>query len=391
MKNLKSLSAVVVLSLCSDISANSLAEALSDGKASGEVAATYEMRKQDKELSLWNNYYSNTNYAVGSVALKYETLEWKNITSTIKFRGYKTLFEGGDDEMHYTGYGDSAERFYKNGKNRNVDFEEIFLKYNINSFSVIAGRQFISTDWINKTHDAIRVGASFGDTTLDAIYSYKHGRVYARDYRPLVETNDNDGVYKADLTHKINEYISASVYDFTAPNIRDIYGAKINLKFAESSLRVHYAFNKDKKDSSKDSSLIDIMLSTTYNGFTPYIGFVGIDSDARFNYMAGEIVIPFEEGDQMYLKGAKTYYAGLNKSFGDFSVGVLYGITTYDESNDLSRKAGNFRKDEFNLWLGYLITKNLNANLGYAMTNEDKDDLATTDLQQVNLTFTYKF
>ncbi|CUU88843.1 Opr family porin [Campylobacter hyointestinalis] len=293
MKNLKSLSVVVVLSLCSDISANSLAEALSGGKASGEVAATYEMRKQDKQLSLWNNYYSNTNYAVGSVALKYETLEWKNITSTIKFRGYKTLFEGGDDEMHYTGYGDSAERFYKNGKNRNVDFEEIFLKYNINSFSVIASRQFISTDWINKTHDAIRVGASFGDTTLDAIYSYKHGRVYARDY------------------------------DFTAPNIRDIYGAKINLKFAESSLRVHYAFNKDKKDSSKDSSLIDIMLSTTYNGFTPYIGFVGIDSDARFNYMAGEIVIPFEEGDQMYLKGAKTYYAGLNKSFGDFSVGVL--------------------------------------------------------------------
>ncbi|CUU88835.1 hypothetical protein [Campylobacter hyointestinalis] len=67
------------------------------------------------------------------------------------------------------------------------------------------------------------------------------------------------------------------------------------------------------------------------------------------------------------------------------------GITTYDESNDLSGKAGNFRKDEFNLWLGYLITKNLNANLGYAMTNEDKDDLATTDLQQVNLTFTYKF
>lgn len=389
-----SLVAAMTAGLCSVASANSLADALKNGKVSGEVAVTYETRKQDKEISPWaSNYYSDTAYSVGSFALKYETGVWNNLSLTSKFRAYKTLFEGGEDEFHYKGKGDAAERFWeKDGSTNNIDAEELFLTYTpAKNVTVKAGRQFIATDWVNKTQDAVRVDASFGNTSLEAIWSARHGRVYSRDYRPMTKMNENKGVYKLGLTQKINENISVTAYDFIAPDVRDIYGAKVNLKFGDTAIRAHYAVNKDDNDSEKDSSIIDLMVSTSIAGFSPYAGFVKIDDDARFTHMAGETIIPFEEGDQMYLQGAETYYVGVSKSFGDLSATLLYGITKYDESNDYSGTKGNFKKDETTLWLGYPVTKDLKANLGYTICNEDKDDAATTDLNQLNVTLTYSF
>lgn len=388
------LSILAVMSIYSQINAESFSDAIVNGKVSGEVAATYENRDVEKQLTMWDNYYSDTNYSVGSLALKYETAQWYNISATAKFRGYATLFEGGKNEKHYKGYGDAAERFWETDGKKNSDLEELFLKYKLDNFSLITGRQAISTDWINKTHDAVRVGGTFGDTTIDGIWSYKHGRIYARDYRPMTETNDGRGVYKLDITHKFNQYLSASAYDFMAPDARDIYGGKLNFTLGDTTLKTHYAVNKDDKDSQKDSSLIEAVLSTTYEGFTPYLGYVQIDKDAGFTHMAGEIVNPFEEGDQIFLRGAQTYYLGLKKTFGDLTANVLYGITKYDESNDYSGRSGDYKKDELNLWLDYAINKDLTASLGYALTNEDseeKKNLATTDLSQVNFTVVYKF
>lgn len=388
------LSILAVASLYSGLNAQSLSDAIVNGKVSGEVTATYENRDVKKELSMWDNYYSDTNYSVGSLALKYETAQWYNLSATTKFRAYKTIFEGGGGESHYMGTGDAAERFYETGSNKNVDLEEIYLKYKIDNFSMISGRQAISTDWVNKTHDAVRAGATFGDTTVDAIWSYNHGRIYSRDYRPMTKINDDKGVYKLDITHKFNDYVSATVYDFIAPDVRDIYGGKLKLTVGDTTLNTHYAVNKDDNDSQKDSSLMEAVLSTTYEGFTPYLGYVAIDKDAGFTHMAGEIVNPFEEGDQIFLRGAQTYYLGLKKAFGDLTANILYGITKYDESNDYSGRSGDYDKDELNLWLDYAINKDLTASLGYALTNEDsveKANLATTDLSQVNFTLVYKF
>jgi len=84
----------------------------------------------------------------------------------------------------------------------------------------------------------------------------------------------------------------------------------------------------------------------------------------------------------------------LKKTFGDLTANILYGITKYDESNDYSGRSGDYKKDELNLWLDYAINKDLTASLGYALTNEDSEErknLATTDLSQVNFTVVYKF
>jgi len=384
MKNLKiSMMAALAVGACTVSYADSLQDALTNGKVSGEVTTTYEQRDMDKTES---TYYQNTGYAVGSFALKYETDTWNNLSLTSKFRAYSTLFEGGENELHYQGQGDASERFWeKNGSDQVADIEELFIAYNIDNVSVKAGRQFISTDWINKTHDALRINATFDNTALEAIWSKRHGRVYSRDYRPVTEMNGNDGVYKVALTQKFNENISATAYDFIAPDNRDIIGGKVNLSYGDTAVRAHYAVNKDDKDSQKDSSIIDIMASTTIGGFSPYVGYVQIDKDAGFTHIAGETIIPFEEGDQMYLKNAKTYYLGVSKSFGDLSTTLLYGLTSYDKGTQ------NYDQGETTLWLGYPVASNLKANLGYTFVDVDKDDTTETDQNQVNLTLTYSF
>jgi hypothetical protein len=387
MKNFKlSLIAILAMGTCSIANADSLTQALQNGKVSGEFTATYENRNVDKELTKWSNYYNNTSYGVGSFALKYETGIWNNISLTSKVRAYATLFEGGKDETHYQGKGDASERFYeKNGSSQTADIEELFLTYGLENVTVKAGRQFIATDWINKTQDALRVNANFSNTSLEAIWSKRHGRVYSRDYRPVSEMNDDEGVYKIALTQKFTENISATAYDFIAPDVRDIIGGKVNLKYGDTSIRAHYAVNKDDNDSTKDSSIIDLMLSTKIGGFSPYAGYVQIDKDAAFTHMAGETIIPFEEGDQMYLKNAKTYYVGVSKSFGKLSSTLLYGATSYDKGTK------NYTQKEATVWLGYPITKDLKSNLGYTIVRNDKADTNETDLDQVNVTLTYSF
>ena len=115
MRNLKlSLVASLAIGVCTISNAASLEEALTNGKVSAEFTATYETRDMDTELSKWNNYYNNTAYSVGSFALGYKTGVWNNLSLTAKFRAYTTLFEGGENETHYKGTGDAAERFWGN-------------------------------------------------------------------------------------------------------------------------------------------------------------------------------------------------------------------------------------------------------------------------------------
>ena len=215
--------------------------------------STYEQRDFDKTES---TYYQNTGYSVGSFALGYETKAWNNLKLTSKFRAYKTIFE---DDKHSTtshGTGDASERFYEDGNNKTVDIEELYLTFTpSNNISIKAGRQFISSHWVNKTNDAVKIDVAFGDTSVEAIWAMRHGRVYSRDYRPMTRTNEKKGVYQVALTHKFNDMISATAYDYVVPTTRSIYGGKFDLALKNANVSAHYATNKEK-DNSTESSLI---------------------------------------------------------------------------------------------------------------------------------------
>ncbi len=103
-----------------------------------------------------------------------------------------------------------------------------------------------------------------------------------------------------------------------------------------------------------DSSLIDLMVSTTIAGFSPYAGYIKVDNDAAFpGYTTGtgEIIVPFEEGDYVYSKDAQTFYLGVTKSIYDVSATFTLWSTKYDVGND------SLKMNETTLWLGYPVTK----------------------------------
>jgi hypothetical protein len=361
-----------------------LKESIINGKVSGEVAVTYENRDFDGPET---EYFQNTGYSVGSFALKYETAEWNNLNLTSKFRTYTTLFEDDTSSITGNGRGDSSERFYEDGNNNHVDLEEFFLTYTpLTNISVNVGRQFIKTDWINNTQDAIRINGNFGKTSLDAIWSLREGRISAKDHRPMSKTNNNKGVYKLDITHKFNETISVGVYDAFKPDVRNFIGTKVDLNTERFSFGAHYVTNKEDDKSIEDSNLLHLSASTSIAGFYPFAGYIKI-GDAYFpgwDGIAGETLDPMEEGDFIYEKDAETFYLGIDKSIGDLNTTLLYGQTEWlDGSNKLDM-------NETTLWLGYSITKDLNADLGYTIVNMG-NNTGYSDYDQLNVTLKYSY
>lgn len=378
-----SLVALATLSMSTVLNANTLSQALSNGKVSGDVSVTYESRNQDKEIG---TYYKDTQYSVGSIGLNYKTADFNNFGANIGVRAYKNLFEDDSDKLTGTGYGDASERFYETGNNKTVDLESAYISYDLDTLHIKAGRQFISTEWINKTQDAVSVNASLNDTDVEFIWTNRHGRVSSRDYRPMTEVNKgNGGLYKLGLTQNFNDSTFAKAYVLTAPSLKDIYGGKLdyknNIDGIDFGAMAHYAATNEDLNGVDNSNIMEFTTFATISGIKATLGYVQVDEDAAFNHIAGETIIPFEEGDQMYLKDARTTYLMISKDIADISLTALYGITKY----------GKYEKSEFNLWAGYELSKNLDLNLGYAMTNEDKKDLTMTDLQQLNATIAYKF
>ena len=395
MKSIKlSLIASLALSACTFASANSLHEALTNGKVSGEVAVTYETRNVDEKVG---NYYQDTAYSVGSFALKYETGVWNNLSLTTKFRAYKTLFEEHDSLETWKGSGDASERFYENGDEKDIDAEEFFVKYQYDNFTLKAGRQFIVSDWFAKTHDAVKLDAVFGDTAVEAIWSKKIGRVYARDYRPMENINDSKGAYKLGITHKFNDNIKATVYDVYLPDNHYKLGGRLNLDYDKFSIRADYVQQKMDDDLNQDDTdFFHLKASTKIFGVNAAIGYakVGDDKDPFIGYgAAGESLCPFEEGDAFYYRNAETYYASLSKSFGNLNATLIYGIFN-DYKVDIKGRDSNNEYDanETTLWLGYKVSDNIKANVGYTYFNtDDVNGWVGSDMSQLNATLVYSF
>ncbi len=378
-----SLVAMVSISLTSALSANTLSDALSNGKISGDLSATYEVRDLKKDL---NAYYQDTQYSVGSIGLNYKTADFYNFGANVGFRAYKTLFEDDSDKVTSTGFGDASERFYETGKNRNADLESAYISYDLENLHIKAGRQALSTEWIDKTQDAVSLFTSLNDTDVEMIWTNRHGRINSRDYRPMTQVNPgNGGLYKLGITQNFTDNISAKAYGLTAPSLKDIYGGKLNFKNSVNDIdfgaMAHYAQTNEDVNNVENSNVLELKTFASLAGYTATLGFVKIDKDAEFKHIAGETINPFEEGDQIYLKDAKTTYLMLGKEIADIKFTALYGITKYEE----------FKKSEFNLWAAYELAKNLDLNIGYAFTNEDNSDVNTTNLQQLNATIAYMF
>lgn len=365
---------VLVLGASTTLSANDLAEAFKAGKVSGDISVTYENRSQDKEI---NAYYSDTAYSVGSVGIEYKTGDYQGFSAAFGARGYRALWE---DES-----GDANERFNDN----NVLISNAYVAFDNNIVHVKAGRQQLFTDWIKRTLDGVSVYVNPAkNLELELIWANQLGRV---DNRNAIDSYDigvdNKGVYKYALAYTFNDMFSAKVFGKTVPDSYDLYGGFVNVDAGNFGGRVQYIETKEDVLTA-NGEMLEVQAYAKFVGATATLGYIKTGDETGWGSAAsnGELVVPFEEGDQIYgAHGSDTTYLMLSRSFSGVSLTALYGITNYEKANV------DYDKSELDIWAGYGITKDLSVALGFTVTDEDTKDAATTDLTQLNFTASYKF
>ena len=404
MKNRLSLVlSVALLGSVSAFAADSLQDALKGGKVSGDVAVTYESRdlkKRDLKKDV-DTYYQDTAYSVGSIGLNYETGSFYGFSANVGMRAYANIWQDNNKLQTWKGSGDASERFWEDGmSNKRMDLANAYLAYTLKDVMVVkVGRQVLATEWMTKYHDAVSAYITpFERAQIEAIYSYKRYRVDAREHFNYGELNGNDGIYKLGFTYEIFNGVKAKVYGMTAPDSHDLYGGKISADLKAGDVGygglVHYMETREDKAKTadkEDGKMLELVGYASYAGYKGTLGYVTTGKKNGWGSAAnyGDTVVPFEEGDAMYERDARTVYAMISKSFFDVSLTALYGQTKYKlAAVDLK----DYKSNELSFWAGYGFTKNLSAALGYSYINtSDNDTNKLPDLNQVNLTLTYKF
>jgi len=398
---------IAILGMFSVANAGDFDEAFKNGKVSGDITATYEMRDQDKPDPA-AVYYNDSAYAVGSAELIYKTDKFYDFSLAYGLRGYRVLWE--DDTTSASGYGqgtgDASSRFF------NIDSGEIavttnaYLAYDTDKVHVKAGRHELNTEWMDEHHDAVSIYANPTEKLeVELIWSESHYRMWSRElfYGNRIDgvtgtiNSEGGGLYKAGLTYKMTDSIKAKAYALTAPDNYSVYGGRVSLDTKANDISyggfVHYMQTNEELAGNEDGELLDAKVYVGIDGFKTTLGYIQTGKDGGWGsaYKGGENVDPFEEGDQLYpyvAIDARTPYVALSKTVAGLSLSGIYGVTNYSKPNDDK----DYQKSEFCVWAGYDITEKLNLSAIFTLNDADDADTSNErDMTQISSTLVYKF
>ncbi|MFT5835993.1 MAG: hypothetical protein ACI9RG_000887 [Sulfurimonas sp.] len=399
---------IAILGMFSGVNASEFDEAFTNGTVTGDATVTYETR--DFSGTDTDAYYSSDNaYAVASSELIYKTAKFYDFSVTYGMRGYKALWED-DTTSTVNGTGDASSRFYNLDSGDTAQISNAYLAYNTKIIDAKFGRQKISGDWINKTHDAVNITVNpMEKLAVGLIWTNtKDMRVLARDLRALNnDINGNDGIYKLDVTYKIMDSLKATGYALLAPTHHSVYGAKVMLDTKANDVSfggfAHYMQTNEETsenivgsnltNANKDSgSMAYAKAYVGYAGYKAALGYIKTGEDIGWGSAnaAGETIDPFEEGDALFRVDSRVTYVTLSKTIAGLSLSAIYGITDYRDSKDSTQ----LKETEFCLWAGYDLTEKLNLSAIYTFVDGDKDSIGYTpqeDFTQVSTTLAYKF
>lgn len=360
----KSLVLVGLLSVCA-VAADSLENAFKEGKFSGDISAYFESRHINKGEK--TTYYNNTSWAVGSVGLKFETAPLANIKGVFGFRGTAPLYEGDRHFKTLHGTGDSTERIYEDDR---AQISDLYLEYNAHDTVLRVGRQQMVTDWVGKINDGVRItNTSISNLELDALWTRAQGRVYLKEMWKFRRINkDNGGLFSLGATYKFDNGLKFKAYGLYADDLFNGYGAKAMYDGQVSDEfnlggTLHYARSNEKK-SDKDGSVLEAIAYAKFQNTKFSLAYVKTGKDIGWGSLntAGDQIVPFEEGDVMYERDVKTYYAMVETSIEKLNLTALYGTTSYKLKGGDDTK---YRQNEFSAWLSYPITANLKGFVVY--------------------------
>ena len=126
---------------------------------------------------------------------------------------------------------------------------------------------------------------------------------------------------------------------------------------------IHYAQSKEERANLDDGKAFEVLGYVSYkdNKLTLAHTRSGKKNGWGSMNLGGDQIVPFEEGDAMYNRDARTYYAMFSTMIEKLSLTALYGTTTYKIQNDNK----DYKQNEFSAWLSYPITQ-IGVGLSYS-------------------------
>ena len=346
-----------------NLHASPLETLLQGSKFSGEIGAYSETRRVISGTK--TTYFNDTSWLVGSAALNYELSFLDALKLGIGGRGSVPIYEGDRNYRTLHGKGDSTERIYEGDR---ALLSQLFLGYDDGVNTLKIGRFEMINDWSSKIQDGVRVTSEAApNLLLDASYSKRRGRAYLKEMWGFTKLNEGRGIFNAGATYKQGG-ASVKIYALYASELFSALGGKISYESGgfqsgagEMKLgwMLHYARSDERKQSG-DGSLAEAKIYGVLEGTKLTLAYVKSGKSVGWGSMnlAGDQIVFFEEGDVIYERDARTYYAAFDTKIKKLNLGMLLGTTKYrlKRADDKT-----YRQNELTARLGYEIAKNLGA------------------------------
>ena len=314
---------------------------------------------------------ADTGYITGYLGLKYETAPLNGFQLGLAMRHGSEIDEDNS--------GDSDE-----GVGTLVT--EAYISYQNEHFGARLGRQEIDQEWIGDFHEAITFTTSaLPNTELSGGYTRSQAAADEDDLQHSFTDISDDGAYFLDAKIMPMEGLTLNPYYIHEDEIYSGLGLKADLEHSSGlGLTAHYAASDVDVAGESDGDILHLELRGTLGAVALKGGYVATDKQGGAGHFddLGDNINPFEEGNQVYVADADTWYLGAEAEWGPATVGLLFGETDY---------AGNADEQEWNLTLDWDLSS-VADNLSLGMVYADVDANASSDdYEKFTLMLTYEF
>ncbi|MGP2656134.1 porin [Malaciobacter sp. WC5094] len=260
MKKL-SLSLIATLAILNTANANSLSEAFSSGKASGELKSQFYQKESNdsKKVNIWTN----------GINLSYHTADYNGLSAKVTFQAASVATEDLDENPNA----------YDADQNvSGAVLSESYIQYKMNNTTLKVGRQYLATPLIASSGSRIfkesfeaatLTNTDIKDTSISLMYVGKYqGRTDGNEGAPSFDSL-GDGVFSIYATNNsiknlslAGQYVKAK--NLLANNTKDvsIYYLNAEYDFNAFKLGAQYYGSDDNGAANNDGNAYALKAST---------------------------------------------------------------------------------------------------------------------------------
>ncbi len=369
-------------------------EEIRRGSIDGEIGIYYELIDYDKA------FYTEDDRTLplddGDILVPYFQINYRT--------PYYFGFRIGAGLTGYTHLNGSSERENTNEDFDEFVFHELYLQYGISKTSFKIGRQeledtvFLSDYYeafsltsreLEKLRVTFAVVKELAESDISKFIEFQNinrGNDSLDDYLYAIEA-------KWDI---VPGSVAATLYYYHEENLYYLYGTHGKLSHEVQGIGSGLIFDayateedsrnglRDIRDNVHDTHIFHINPYIEIRDLTLALGYIGTDHDigAREGGVIDDFINPFNEGDKVYEPDAETWYCSLSYEVDSFSVGGVFGRTTWMSDS------GTLTEEEVDIKAGLKILETFMLEAAFAIVSSESPQ---GDLSVLEMSVTYEF